>query len=223
MVPGTRVPEWFDHITKGEYMTFWVRKKFPAIILCFALAIESKMKKSFNCEIRFYINSDEVYELEIPIMYSELVTNHLWLSDLRTHSSTSLNDIESYLVDDDWNQIEISCKKVIGPSNMTISWCGVHVCKQEANMEDILFEDPYLDSDLSIETENIDSDLDKNNEESIENLEDYNISVCHNNMDHNQENILLHTKTLDSVTEVSKDIVCFDGTNVVRGKNQLFL
>jgi hypothetical protein len=134
-----------------------------------------------------------------------------------------LNNIESYLVDDDWNQIEISCEKVIGPSNMTLSWCGVHVCKQEANMEDILFEDPYLDSDLSIETENIDSDLDKNNEESIENLEDYNISVCHNNMDHNQENILLHTKTLDSVTEVSKDIVCFDGTNVVRGKNQLFL
>jgi hypothetical protein len=211
MVPGTRVPEWFDHITKGEYMTFWVRKKFPAIILCFALAIESKMKKSFNCEIRFYINSDEVYELEIPIMFSELVTDHVWLSDLRTHPSIRLNDIESYLVDDDWNQIEISCKKVIGPSNMTISWCGVHVCKQEANMEDILFEDPYLDSDLSIETENIDPD----------NID--NIAECHNDIDHNQEKILLHTKTLDGVTEVSKDIVCFDGTNVVRGKNQLFL
>jgi hypothetical protein len=91
-------------------------------------------------------------------------------------------------------------------------------------MEDILFEDPYLDSDLSIETENINSDLDKNIEESIENLEDYNISVGHNDMDHNQEKILLHTKILDSVTKDSMDIVCFDdGTNVVKGKNQLFL
>ncbi|XP_045822914.1 TMV resistance protein N-like isoform X2 [Trifolium pratense] len=197
MVPGTRVPEWFDHITKGEYMTFWVRKKFPAIILCFALAIESKMKKSFSCEIRFYINSEEVYELEIPIMFSELVTDHVWLSDLRTHPSIRLNDLESYLVDDDWNQIEISCEKVIGPSNMTISSCGVHVCKQEANLEDILFEDPYLDSDLSRETENIDSDLE----------------------DYNQEKILLHTETLVNVTEDSMDIVCFDGTNVVKASN----
>ncbi|CAJ2638731.1 unnamed protein product [Trifolium pratense] len=199
MVPGTRIPEWFDHITKGEYMTFWVRKKFPAIILCFALAIESKMKKSFNCEIRFYINGDEVYELEIPIMFTELVTDHLWLYDLRTHSSIRLNDLESYLVDDDWNQIEISCEKVIAPSNMTISWCGVHACRQEANMEDILFEDPYLDSDLSIETENIDSDLEE----------------------YNQEQILLHTETLVSVTKDSMDIDCFDGTNVVKESNMV--
>lgn len=238
MVPGTSIPEWFDHITKGEYMTFWVRKKFPAIILCFALAVESEMKKSFNCEIRFYINSDEVYELEIPRCFTEMVTDHVWLYDLRTHPSIRLNDLESYLVDD-WNQIEISCDKIIGPSNVTISWCGVHICREEANMEDILFKDPDLDLDSSRETEKIDSDLDKNNDARIKsigdfknskkdndfycfkNLEDYNNAASHTEMDHNQDKLLLHPKTLDSVTNDSMPLVCFGGKNVVEGSNMI--
>lgn len=240
MVPRTSIPEWFDHITKGEYMTFWVRKKFPAIILCFALAIESEMKKSFNCEIRFYINSDEVYELEIPRCFSEMVTDHVWLYDLRTHPSIRLNDLESYLVDD-WNQIEISCDKIIGPSNVTISWCGVHICREEANMEDILFKDPDLDLDSSRETEKIDSDLDKNYDERIKsigdfknskkdndfycfkNLEDYNNAASHTEMDHNQDKLLLHPKTFDSVTNDSMPLVCFGGKNVVEGTHQFYM
>jgi len=240
MVPGTSIPEWFDHITKGEYMTFWVRKQFPAIILCFALAVESEMKKSFNCEIRFYINSDEVYELEIPRCFSEMVTDHVWLYDLRTHPSIRLNDLESYLVDD-WNQIEISCDKIIGPSNVTISWCGVHICREEANMEDILFKDPDLDLDSGRETEKISYDLDKNNDERIksigdfknldgfeiidrriENLEDYNNAASHTEMDHNQDKLLLHPKTLDSVTNDSIPLVCFGGNNVVKGTHMYY-
>ncbi|KAG4390487.1 hypothetical protein GLYMA_06G310000v4 [Glycine max] len=106
MVPGTRVPEWFDHITKGEYMTFWVREKFPATILCFALAVESEMKESFDCEIRFYINGDEVYELEMPRNFSDMVTDHVWLYDLRTHPSIQWRSLDLYLMDD-WNQILI--------------------------------------------------------------------------------------------------------------------
>ncbi|CAI8612392.1 unnamed protein product [Vicia faba] len=146
MVPGARIPEWFDHIREGEYMTFLVHEKFPPIILCFALAIESEMKKSFSCEIRFYINGEEVYELEIPRSFSEMVTDHVWLFDLRTHPSFEFHDLESYLVED-WNQIEISCVKINESPNVNISWCGVHICRQEANMEDIIFKDPDVDLD----------------------------------------------------------------------------
>lgn len=157
MVPGTRVPvpEWFDHITKGESMTFWVREKFPVIILCFSLTVESEMKKNFNCEIRFYINSDEVYELEIPRCFSDLVTDHVWLYDLRTHASIQWHSLDLYLMDD-WNQVEISCEKISGPSNVTVSWCGVHIIKQDTNMKDILFTDPDLDVDSSSHSESID-------------------------------------------------------------------
>ncbi|XP_073225148.1 TMV resistance protein N isoform X2 [Cicer arietinum] len=236
MVPGKRIPEWFDHYTKGEYMTFWVQNQFPEIILCFVLEIESEMKKSFACEIRFYINSEEVYELEIPISFSSLVTDHVWLYDLRTSPSIQWNDLKSYLVDD-WNQIEISCEKIIDPSNLTISWCGIHVCsRQEASMKDILFEDPDLDFDSSKENVKIDDDLDKNNEESIksiedfqknlegceildrkiENLEDSSIVACHNDMDHNEDNILMHSKTLDGVSKDSMAIVCYGSNNNVK-------
>ncbi|XP_014500013.1 TMV resistance protein N isoform X2 [Vigna radiata var. radiata] len=149
MVPGTMVPEWFDHITKGEYMTFWVRERFPAIIICFVLEVESEMKKIFNCEIRFYINGEEVYELQIPRGFSDMVTDHVWLYDLRTHSSINWRSLDLYLMDG-WNQVEISCEKISGASNLTVSWCGVHVVKQEANMKDILLTDPDPDLDSVI-------------------------------------------------------------------------
>ncbi|TKY49757.1 TMV resistance protein N [Spatholobus suberectus] len=171
MVPGTRVPEWFDHITKGEYMTFWVRQKFPAIILCFALVVESEMKESLNCGIRFYINGDEVYELEIPRCFSDMVTDHVWLYDLRTHPSIQWQRLDLYLMDD-WNQVEISCEKISGASNVTVSWCGVHVIKQEANIKDILFTDPDLGLDSSRHSERIDTDLDTDTEESTKSIED---------------------------------------------------
>ncbi|XP_068494505.1 disease resistance-like protein CSA1 [Phaseolus vulgaris] len=150
MVPGTRVPAWFDHVTKGEYMTFWVREKFPAIIICFALEVESEMEKIFNREIRFYINGEEVYELEIPRGFSDMVTDHVWLYDLRTHSSIHWPSLDSYQMDG-WNQVEIACEKISGASNVTVSWCGVHVFKQEANMKDILLTDPDANSDLESE------------------------------------------------------------------------
>ncbi|RDX98793.1 TMV resistance protein N, partial [Mucuna pruriens] len=173
MVPGTRVPEWFDHINKEEYMTFWVGRKLPAIILCFALAVESEMKENFNCEIHFYINGDEVYELEIPRCFSDMVTDHVWLYDLRTDPSIQSQNLDLYLMDD-WNQIEISCDKISGASNVTVSWCGVHVCKQEANMKNILFTDPDPDIDSSTHSEKVDTDLDTNSEESTKSIEDCN-------------------------------------------------
>ncbi|KAL9321690.1 hypothetical protein ACSQ67_009743 [Phaseolus vulgaris] len=211
MVPGTRVPAWFDHVTKGEYMTFWVREKFPAIIICFVLEVESEMKKIFNCEIRFYINGEEVYELEIPRSFSDMVADHVWLYDLRTHSSIHLPSLDLYLMDG-WNQVEISCEKISGASNVSVSWCGVHVCKQEANMEDILLTDP--DADLDSESEkSIRSTQDSqycrrvddncyifNN---LEGCETPDIAACHTGTDQNQDKNLLHEKTLNGVTKDS--------------------
>lgn len=252
MVPGTRIPEWFDHITRGEYMTFWIRQKFPAIILCFALAIESEMKKILNCEIRFYINGDEVYDLEIPRSFPEMMTDHLWLYDLRTHPSTQWHNLDSYLMDD-WNQIEISCEKIRGPPNVTVSCCGVHVCRQEANMKHILFKDPDIDS--SRESKTVDTDLDANSDESIMPIEEFqnckkvddnnsynfmnledsetlekiikqeenNISAWHIDMNQNQDKILLHPKTLDSVTKDSVISVCLGGNRTIQGKFEFYM
>lgn len=180
MVPGTKVPEWFDHIREGEYMTFWVHENFPPIIVCFALAIESKMKKSFSCELRFSINGEEVYELEIPRSFSEMVTDHVWLFDLRTHLSFKFRDLESYLVQD-LNQIEISCEKINGSPNVNVSWCGVHVCRQEANMEDIVFEDPVVDLDSSKEFEKIGSDNDSS--EKVSRVEEFDANLDDEDME----------------------------------------
>lgn len=149
---------WFDLCSKGDYITFWVREKFPVITLCYVLAVESEMKKAFNCEIRFFINGEELFELEIPRGFSEMVTDHVWLYDLRTHPSIDWHSLDSYL-EDDWNQVEISCEKLSEGTNVTVSWCGIHVCKQETNMNDISFTDPYLESDSIAESDEYDTKL----------------------------------------------------------------
>lgn len=208
-------------------MTFWVGQNFPALIICFVLAIESEMKKSFNCEIRFYINSEEVYELEMPRCFSGMVTDHVWVYDLRTHPSIQRHHLDSYLVEG-WNQVEISCEKISGASNVTVSLCGVHVCKDEANMKDILFKDPDPDSDLSRDSEEISTDLVTTSEESTKSIEDFQYckrldDSCHNNFN----NLEVWCETQDSVAEDSiasvVSSVCPGGTDSVKGKHEFYI
>ncbi|WJX93001.1 hypothetical protein P8452_74576 [Trifolium repens] len=33
-LPGTRMPEWFEHYNNGHSISFWFRDKFPSISLC---------------------------------------------------------------------------------------------------------------------------------------------------------------------------------------------
>jgi hypothetical protein len=91
---------------------------------------------------------------------------------------------------------------------MTISWCGVHVCKQEANMEDILFEDPYLDSDLSIETENIDSDYQEKAQQKskVTNLDDEEMEAFYAILDAETSDLSLSNDN-KVVSESSKRII----------------
>ncbi|KAF7820287.1 TMV resistance protein N-like [Senna tora] len=152
IIPGKNIPKWFHHCNEGEYITFWVRKKFPMITLCYVLALNNK--SIFNCEIRFFINGEELFELEIPRSFSEMVTNHVWLYDLQTNN----NLLDSYL-ENEWNQVEIICEKVIeAQNNVSVSWSGIHVSKQEA--DNILFTDPDLETDSTEEMEAFYASLD---------------------------------------------------------------
>ncbi|KAL1319056.1 disease resistance protein RPS4B [Arachis hypogaea] len=179
MVPGRRVPEWFDFCAKGEYLTFWARQKFPVLIFCFVIEVEGATEDTLNCEVQFSINGEDIYEMEMPQCFSKMVTDHVWIYDLRTHPTIQWHSLDSYLVDD-WNQLEISCEKISGSSNMSVSWCGVHICKEEVNMENILFTDPELDLDSNTYSEEIEADLNATSEESTKSVQDFSKSLNDN-------------------------------------------
>ncbi|XP_028805584.1 TMV resistance protein N-like isoform X2 [Neltuma alba] len=179
IVPGASIPTWFDLCSKEEYMTFWVREKFPVIALCYVFAVEGEMKKEgFSCEVRFFINGEELFELEIPTSFAKMVTDHVWLFDLRTLPPFQGKAFDSYL-DDNWNQVEISCEKMSEVPSVTVSWCGIHVIQQEENA--IRFTDPYLDSDSVTESDNKETELKKltSNNKSVEDFQVFKDN-CHN-------------------------------------------
>ncbi|GAU37592.1 hypothetical protein TSUD_365130 [Trifolium subterraneum] len=55
-LPGTRMPEWFEHCSNGHSISFWFRDNFPSISLC----IVGHMRKIPTRHIRFEDNVDEV-------------------------------------------------------------------------------------------------------------------------------------------------------------------
>ncbi|KAI9092518.1 hypothetical protein K1719_027646 [Acacia pycnantha] len=172
MVPGASIPKWFDLCNKGEYMTFWVREKFPVVALCYVFAVEGEMNKGFSFEVHFFIDGEELFELEIPTSFSKMVTDHVWLFDLRTLPPFQGNPFDSYL-GDNWNQVEISCDKVSEVPNVTVSFCGIHVSKQGENS--VRFTDPYLDSDSITESDNSETEwkILTSNDKSVEDFQDF--------------------------------------------------
>ncbi|KAK2408874.1 TMV resistance protein N [Trifolium repens] len=71
-LPGSRIPDWFEHCSSGDSISFWFRNKFPAIALClvpgsmfteFALVpiviINGKNRDEFTRE--YYCQSDHTY------------------------------------------------------------------------------------------------------------------------------------------------------------------
>ncbi|MED6124980.1 hypothetical protein PIB30_064060 [Stylosanthes scabra] len=220
MVPGRRVPEWFDYCAKGEYLTFWARQKFPVLIFCFVIEVEGAMEDTLNCEVQFSINGEEIFELEMPRCFSKMVTDHVWIYDLRTHPTIQWHSLDSYLVGD-WNQVEISCERISGSSNMRVSWCGVHICKQEVNMENILFTYPDSDATSEESTKSVqyfksldDNCCDFDNRETcvtinrqqeelgeISKGKEISETACHNDVDQSDKKILMHMQPLDGVIE----------------------
>ncbi|XP_054803840.1 TMV resistance protein N-like [Prosopis cineraria] len=180
VVPGASIPMWFDLCNKGKYMTFWVREKFPVISLCYVFAVEGEMKEGLSCQVHFFINGEELFELEIPTSFSKMMTDHVWLFDLQTLPSFQGNPCDSYL-DDNWNQVEISCEKMSKVPNVNVSWCGIHVSKQGQN--EIRFTDPYSESDSITESDNNEAELKMiiSNDNSMEDFQVFKDNCCNVN------------------------------------------
>ncbi|KAJ7970185.1 Disease resistance-like protein [Quillaja saponaria] len=131
LAAGGEIPEWFDHRSEGGYLSFFVRGKFPVIILC---SVMGAMSYFFQVELSLSINGVEVYLLGAG--FSVGCEDTIWMHDLRDHMSTQQwENLDIHLQNDHWNRVEISFTISTGK----IKGCGVHAYKQETSMENVRF------------------------------------------------------------------------------------
>ncbi|XP_047175646.1 TMV resistance protein N-like [Vigna umbellata] len=145
-LPGTRLPEWFDHCTRGPSLSFWFRNKFPRMTLAVVGVLDKQ--GSFPMS-RFHFLSNGIQKLHCHFtVQSKLITYHIFLSDVLLKSYNG--GLESVYGEDGWNHVEVS---YVGPrvfshscrtKKGTIKWMGVHVHKQKTNMQDIRFINPWF-------------------------------------------------------------------------------
>ncbi|WJX64589.1 hypothetical protein P8452_49349 [Trifolium repens] len=121
-MPKTKVPEWFDYICKGGIPCFWVRGKFPNVVLA-SLFLEER-KFHHPVKLHLVINGQSVPRNSHKVCDLRLLYNdEEWLS------------IDALLLKHEWNQVQISYEVRYG---LTLSEWGVFVNKQgrTVNLED---------------------------------------------------------------------------------------
>ncbi|MED6184223.1 hypothetical protein PIB30_045396 [Stylosanthes scabra] len=130
------IPSWFDHRVKGGSLSFWARRKFPAIAVAFIFKTADSKKNS----IRLKINGRDVS----PFLEACYIRkSHVLLFDLRRFESDDMQPIlDSYLVPDKWNHLEVDCFDR-GGKRLIISHCGAYVYRGETDLEDIRFTCPH--------------------------------------------------------------------------------
>ncbi|XP_016205522.1 TMV resistance protein N-like isoform X3 [Arachis ipaensis] len=138
-LPGSRIPAWFEHHSKGASISFWFRNKFPAIALFLAIGLTDKNTVFVSPDIT--INGKKGF----PEFWTEM--EQIFLFDLQMIQC----DLGETLSENEWNHAEISCTAsdhflFIGekfPVEPFAKEIGIHVFRQKSTVEDIRFTDPY--------------------------------------------------------------------------------
>jgi len=138
-MPESQFPNWFDHHCEGGTVSFWARGQFPIVALAF-LFKDMQLFRTYNIHdicIHLYINGREV--VEISWSGYGFMGDHVFLCDVRSGVGAEEWPIPDIMHASDWNRVEFKCHL---PSCFVVSYCGVHVYKQETNMQDIQFTRP---------------------------------------------------------------------------------
>ncbi|MED6120240.1 hypothetical protein PIB30_019029 [Stylosanthes scabra] len=145
LMPGSRIPEWFQHQSSGWKISFWFRNMlFPAISLCFV------------CNTKFYfcavlkINDTAVHKWQLtnkgcwsaPVPEVEVEADHIFILDDKHMKSNDMNQV--LLQSNEWNHAEVSIVKYPeGRQTLIDMQTGISIFKEKGSVDDIRFTDPY--------------------------------------------------------------------------------
>ncbi|RHN52479.1 putative TIR domain, winged helix-turn-helix DNA-binding domain-containing protein [Medicago truncatula] len=137
-----RIPDWFDHQSMGHTISFWFRNKLPSMALCFSTKSAATMptgKTNFYITIpTLFINGNKYDRLDMSGIMS---THHTYLYDINLRKLDQHPFMkDSILLENEWNHAEIICEhQEVEP----ITEIGIHFYKEQNNMDDIQFTNPY--------------------------------------------------------------------------------
>ena len=126
ILPGTKIPKWFNHQNVGSSISFSIGWKLPTFAFCVAIKMEQKVHVPYEigsciCSIYIYING-----FKRRILSKTLLLDQSSFILFHYRRDSSLEDI----ILEDWNDIKILCEcsdydPKIG--KVTIERCGVHI------------------------------------------------------------------------------------------------
>jgi hypothetical protein len=139
-LPGSRIPDWFEHCSSGDSISFWFRNKFPAIALC--LVSDSVFDISPIRPI-VIINGNKIQVADHALMINlgQVEPHHTYIFDFQKIKFE--DNLDEALLENEWNHVEIMYKNKINHS--LLIEIGIHAFKQKNRIEDIRFTDPTLE------------------------------------------------------------------------------
>ncbi|XP_020999565.2 disease resistance protein Roq1 [Arachis duranensis] len=154
VMPGERIPRWFEHRSSGASISFWFRgTEFPSKSLCVAILLKDDIP-----------SPDQVTTtLSIKIKCNQVSLPWVLMITMDQLCIFNLNTVDYHKAlhfEKGWNLMEVSYEasqqddfyyKVVSSESIAKE-IGIHVVKQESSsvIQDIRFTDPYKMTQLII-------------------------------------------------------------------------
>ncbi|XP_022637413.1 TMV resistance protein N-like [Vigna radiata var. radiata] len=138
----TEIPEWFNFVGVGRIPSFWIRGKFPNIVLAmiFHFQNESERNKFVRrrlVDLRLLINGRNAPGKGYRDF--EIEAEHILICDLRVLFSEKEWFGLDALVENEWNLVQVEYE---ASSSLMISGWGAFVYDEGSNMKDVAFTCP---------------------------------------------------------------------------------
>ncbi|XP_039689125.1 disease resistance protein RUN1 [Medicago truncatula] len=148
-----RIPDWFEHQSRGQSISFWFCKKIPSITSIIILPDDE-----YNFRFNLFVNGYECTFPEFKFRTPHF-SGHTYLFDMNLeeniqgckifHGINFESEMDKALLKNEWIYVELKLQSRIWmPENvlkmLRSTEMGIHVCKEKNNTnEDVIFTNPY--------------------------------------------------------------------------------
>ncbi|BAT80798.1 hypothetical protein VIGAN_03040800, partial [Vigna angularis var. angularis] len=137
----TGIPEWFNFVGVGRIPRFWVRGKFPKMVVAMIFHFQNESQRDrFDgrglVDLRLLINGR--YAPRKGYQNFRIEAEHILLCDVGVLCSEK-EWVGNAVMEHEWNLVEVSYDAT---SSLMISGWGAFVFEEGTNMEDLLFASP---------------------------------------------------------------------------------
>ncbi|RHN60436.1 putative TIR domain, winged helix-turn-helix DNA-binding domain-containing protein [Medicago truncatula] len=146
---GIRIPDWFEHQSRGQSISFWFRKKIPSINFIIILP-----DVEYMFDLNLFVNGYDCTPLEDQLDWLTY-SGHTYLFEMNLEENVELckifhainleSEMDKALLKNEWIYVEFSIQvseylnKRLRRADM-----GIHVLKEKNNTnEDVIFTNPY--------------------------------------------------------------------------------